>query len=159
MNINLIAAIGKNYELGKDNKLIWTLKGDMDFFKRITIGHPIVMGRKTYESLPNVLPDRQNIVISSRDINNKRIEVYRSIMDFLFEYNKHEEDVFVIGGATIYEQFINIADSIYLTEIDAEEKGADTFFPKFNQDYWNREIIMKQEENGINFTNVLYKKK
>ena len=79
MNISLIAAIGKNYELGKNNNLIWYIKGDLKFFKETTMGHPIVMGRKTFESLPKVLPGRKNIVISKSDILNKEIEKYKSI--------------------------------------------------------------------------------
>ena len=75
MNINLIAAIGKNYELGKDNNLVWRLKEDLKFFKNTTMGHPIVMGRKTFESLPKVLPGRKNIVISTSDIKNEEIEL------------------------------------------------------------------------------------
>ena len=86
MNINLIAAIGKNNELGKNNDLIWKFKGDMKFFKDTTMGHPIVMGRKTFESLPKVLPGRKNIVISTSEIINEEIELYKSIKDFLINY-------------------------------------------------------------------------
>ena len=89
MNINLIAAIGKNNELGKNNDLIWKLKGDMKFFKEMTMGNPIVMGRKTFESLPKVLPGRKNIVISSNQINNKEIELYKSIKEFLLNYKEY----------------------------------------------------------------------
>ena len=159
MNINLIAAIGKNNELGKNNDLIWKFKEDMKFFKETTMGHPVVMGRKTFESLPKVLPGRKNIVISTNQIQNKEIELYKSIKEFLLNYNNFNDDVFVIGGATIYEQFIDLATKMYLTEINLEEKDADVYFPKFNLIDWDREELLQKEENNIKFTHVLYKRK
>ena len=91
MDINLIAAIGKNNELGYNKDLIWKIKGDLKFFKNTTIGHPVVMGRRTFESLPKVLPQRENIVISStmEDVN-KEIKLYRSVKEFLEEYKKYK---------------------------------------------------------------------
>lgn len=159
MNINLIAAIGENYELGKDNNLVWRLKEDLKFFKNITMGHPIVMGRKTFESLPKVLPGRKNIVISTSDIRNEEIELYKSIKDFLINYQDFNNDIFVIGGASIYSQFIDLATKMYLTEIKATDVSADVYFPKFNKDEWNKEILTDLEENNIKFNHVLYKRK
>ena len=159
MNINIIAAIGKNNELGKNNDLIWKFKEDMKFFKETTIGHPVVMGRKTFESLPNVLPNRKNIVISRSEIINNEIEVYKSIRDFLVKYKKYNDDVFIIGGAMIYKEFIDIASKVYLTEIEDECKDADVYFPAFNKNDFNKEIICEKEENNIKFNHVLYKRK
>lgn len=159
MDINLIAAIGKNNELGKNNDLIWKLKGDMKFFRETTMGHPIVMGRKTFESLPKVLPGRKNIVISSNDILNTEIEKYKSIKEFLIKYKEFNEDVFIIGGASIYKQFIDFATNLYLTEIAAVDKDADVYFPSFNKEEWNKEIISEKEENDIKYNHVLYKRK
>ena len=159
MDINLIAAIGKNNELGKNNDLIWKLKGDMKFFRETTMGHPIVMGRKTFESLPKVLPGRKNIVISSNEILNDEIERYKSIKEFLLKYKEFNEDVFIIGGASIYKQFIDLASKLYLTEIDAVAKDADVYFPMFNKLEWNKEIISEKEENDIKYNHVLYKRK
>lgn len=159
MNINLIAAIGKNYELGMNNDLIWKLKEDLKFFKETTMGHPIVMGRKTFESLPKVLPGRKNIVISTNEINNDKIEVYKSIREFLIEYQNSNEDIFIIGGASIYNSFVELASNMYLTEIEAEEKKADVYFPKFNINEWNKEIISNHEQNNIKYSHVLYKRK
>ena len=159
MNINLIAAIGKNYELGMNNDLIWRIKEDLQFFKQTTVGHPVVMGRKTFESLPKILPGRKNIVISTRDIKNNEIEVYKSIRDFLIKYQNSNEDIFIIGGASIYNSFVELASNMYLTEIEAEEKNADVYFPKFNINEWNKEIISKHEENNIKYNHVLYKRK
>lgn len=159
MDINLIAAIGKNNELGKNNDLIWRLKGDMKFFRETTMGHPIVMGRKTFESLPKVLPGRKNIVISSNEILNDEIEKYKSLKEFLLKYKEFNEDVFIIGGASIYNQFIDLASKLYLTEIDAVDKDADVYFPLFNKEEWNKEIISEKEENDIKYNHVLYKRK
>jgi len=159
MDINIIAAIGKNNELGKNNDLVWRLKGDMKFFRETTMGHPIVMGRKTFESLPKVLPGRKNIVISSNNILNEEIEKYKSIKEFLLKYKEFREDVFIIGGASIYTQFIDLAKNLYLTEIDAVDKEADVYFPIFNKEEWNKEIISENEENNIKYNHVLYKRK
>lgn len=160
MNINLIAAIGKNNELGINSDLIWKLPSDMKFFKNTTMGYPIVMGRKTFESLPKVLPGRKNIVISrNTDIINGEIELYKSIKDFLLAYNDFNEEVFVIGGASIYQQFIDIATKMYLTEIDEVEPNADAFFPRFEKDEWNCEKLSELEEQNIKYRHVLYKRK
>ena len=159
MDINLIAAIGKNNELGKDNDLIWRLKADMKFFRETTMGHPIVMGRKTFESLPKGLPGRKNIVLSSNEILNNEIELYKSIKEFLLNYKDYDGEVYIIGGASIYKAFIDMADKLYLTEIEAEEKEANVYFPKFNKEEFDKEIISDLEENSIKFKHVLYKRK
>lgn len=159
MDINIIAAIGKNNELGKNNDLIWKFKGDMKFFKATTMGHPIVMGRKTFESLPKVLPGRKNIVISTNGIKNDEIEIYRSIKEFLIKYQEYGDDIFIIGGASIYKQFIDLATKMFLTEIDSEDKEADVYFPSFDQKQWEKEILLSSQENSINFKHVLYKRK
>ena len=131
----------------------------MKFFRETTMGHPIVMGRKTFESLPKVLPGRKNIVISSNEILNDEIEKYKSLKEFLLKYKEFNEDVFIIGGASIYNQFIDLASKLYLTEIDAVDKDADVYFPLFNKEEWNKEIISEKEENDIKYNHVLYKRK
>ena len=159
MNLSLIAAIGKNYELGKNNDLIWHIKGDMKFFKETTMGHPVVMGKNTYDSLPKILPGRKNIVISrSMEDINKEIQLFRSIKAFLKYYEDYKDEIFVIGGATIYTQLIDYANKLYLTEIDKTDNSADTFFPRFNLDEWDGSIISQNTENDINYSHVLYKK-
>lgn len=159
MNINIIAAIGKNNELGKNNDLIWKFKEDMKFFKQTTIGHPVVMGRRTFESLPNVLPGRKNIIISRNNIIDNKIESYKSIRDFLLDYENYKDDIFIIGGASIYKIFIDIATKLYLTEIEAADKDADVYFPQFNKENFEREIIKELKENNIKYSHVLYKRK
>lgn len=131
----------------------------MKFFKDTTMGHTIVMGRKTFESLPKVLPGRKNIVISSNNINNSEIEVYKSIKEFLLSYKDFNSEIFIIGGASIYKQFYNLASKMYLTEIDAEERCADVFFPKFNISDWDKEILCEKKEDLLEYKHVLYKRK
>lgn len=157
MSISVIAAVGKNYELGKNNDLIWHFKEDMRFFKQTTMGHTVVMGRKTFESLPKALPNRRNIVITSDE--NYKADGAEVITDINDVYNLAEnEEIFIIGGGKIYDEFISDADKIYLTEIDAEDKSAAVYFPHFDKSLYNREVIATYDVNGIEFSHVLYSK-
>ena len=158
MNISIIAAIGKNNELGKDNKLIWNIKEDLKFFKDTTMGYPVLMGKNTFLSLPKVLPGRKNIVISDVDLINNEIEVYKSLKEFFTKYEEYKDELFVIGGASIYAQFIDLATKLYLTEIDAECKCADVYFPKFDKTKYKREILSEHSLDELNYKHVLYKK-
>lgn len=158
MNISLIAAVGKNYELGKDGSLIWKIKEDLNFFKNTTINHTVVMGRKTFESLNKPLKDRENVVISKTLKYNDKIKIYRSIKEFLNAYNDFFDEIFIIGGESIYKSFIDISNKIYLTEIDSSCKSADTFFPRFDLQNWEKEESDVLVENGIKYKHVLYKR-
>ena len=158
MNLVIIAAIGKNNELGKDNKLIWHLPGDLKFFKEKTIGKNIVMGRKTFESLPKMLPNRHHIVITTGNIDNSEVEVYHSIEDFLKDYS-YSGETYVIGGASIYNSLIDYVDVMYLTEINKECLEADSYFPDFDREGWRSEVIGNNTENGISYKHVLYKRR
>ena len=159
MKISLIASVGKNNELGSSGNLIWKIKEDLKFFKDTTTNHPVVMGRKTFESLPKVLPNRENIVISRSEILNNQIKVYKNIKDFLNTYKTYEEEIFIIGGATMYLQFLDLATTLYLTEIDSIYPLADTFFPNFNKEEFNKIILSNNEEAGLKYSHVLYKRK
>lgn len=143
IHINIIAAIGKNNELGKDNKLIWYIPEDMQRFKQITDGHVVIMGRKTFESLPaesQPLPGRTNIVITNdKTFFHPDCYVANNLNDALTQarmlatINKDiVSDVFIIGGASLYEQCLPIADTLHITHICETCPSADTFFPKFN---------------------------
>lgn len=157
MKISIIAAVGRNYELGRNNDLIWHFHKDMVFFRETTIGSTVLMGRKTFESLPKALPKRRNIVITNdKNYIAEDAEVCHSVDDAL-ELCKND-NVFVIGGGKIYQQFIDMADSLYLTEVEAECEDADTYFPTFNKADYSREVLAEHEENGIRFSHVLYKK-
>ena len=159
MSYTIIAAIGKNRELGKDNNLIWHLPGDLKFFKETTTGHSIIMGRKTLESLPKLLPNRHHIVLSSSNDFTSEIEHYKTLKELLNNLKDKNEEFFVIGGASIYKEFIDIVDKMYLTEIEAECNDADAYFPEFNKNEWNREVLKESTDNNIPYKHVLYKKK
>ena len=128
IRIKLIAAINKNRVIGKDNKMPWSIKNDLRHFREITLNHTVIMGRKTYESIGKPLDLRNNIVISGH-LKDNRVTVYRSL-DEAFEHIKDNE-VFIIGGESIYNATIDIADEIYLTYIDALYDG-DRFFPEID---------------------------
>ena len=158
MNINLIAAVGKNYELGKNNDLIWKLKGDMKFFKDTTLGHKIVMGRRTWESLAGKLPNRTNIVLSTHDMDGPD-EVVHDMQTFIENNKDTDEEIFVIGGGSVYMQFLPYASKIYLTEVDAEDLKADAFFPEFDKSKYDKTIIREGKENDLAFKISLYQLK
>src|SRR3989344_740026 len=135
MIISLIAAIGKNNELGKDNDLLWKFPADQKHFRERTSGHPVIMGRKTFESIGRPLANRRNIVITidknylryGADIVHSLNEAINSARTTLAELAENEE-IFIIGGAEIYKQAMQIADRLDITHIDAEDKNADAFF-------------------------------
>ena len=160
MKLSIIAAIGKNNELGLNNNLIWHLPGDMKFFKEKTIGHTIIMGRKTFESLPQLLPNRKHIILSKRFISLEGVEVYHDIESFLDKYKNSDEEIFNIGGASIYKELLEYTKNIYLTEIEDTAK-ADTFFPYFNKEEFISQTIdtKKDEKTGIQYKHVLYKRR
>lgn len=156
--LTCIAAIGKNWELGKDNQLIWHLPKDLKFFRTMTKGHTIVMGRKTFESLPGLLPGRHHIVISRSNPNlPEEVEIFPSIEDFLQAYQKSEEEIFVIGGAAIYRQLLPYCERLLLTEIDASY-DADVFFPEFDKDKYKRTVLSDIEENDTHYQHIEYLK-
>ena len=158
MTISIIAAIGKNNELGKGNDLIWHFKDDMKFFKETTTGSTVIMGRKTFESLPKALPNRRNIVISrNKDFHPENTEVVSSVKKAL-EITEGE-NVFIIGGGKIYSEFLPIADKLYLTEIDAECPDAEVYFPEFDKRLYKRKKLTDFECDGIHFSHILYTKK
>lgn len=157
MSVSMIAAVGRNLELGKNNDLIWHFKEDMKFFKDTTMGHTVVMGRKTFESLPKALPGRKNIVISSNSEYQAQGATVVTSVDEALRIADSEE-IFVIGGGKIYSEFLPYADNLYLTEIDAECPDADTYFPQFNKANYIKEIINYWNIDGTEFYHVVYKK-
>lgn len=155
--IELIAAIGKNNELGKNNDLIWRLLNDLKFFKEITMGKTVVMGFNTYKSLPKKLVGRTMIVLTSKNINEEDIIIYHDINKLLSDYK--DKEIFIIGGASIYKAFIDKVDTMYLTEIDASDDKADVYFPSFNKSEWNYELLNENSDNNIKYRHVRYKRK
>lgn len=159
MGISLIAAVGKNREIGLDNKLLWNIKEDFQWFKQKTAGKMIVMGRNTFLSIGNALPNRYNIVLSKlTSFTFPDVKVINSVSDVL-NFVKYEPEAMIIGGASVYEQFLPYADRIYLTEIN-REFTADSFFPYFNkEDYIECFSQDGTEDVGFSYKFKVYKKK
>jgi len=135
MKISLIVAMATNRAIGLNNKMPWHLSADLKKFKQITMGSPILMGRKTYESIGRPLPGRDNIIISRNSAYQQAgCSVFNTIEEAIESCQKYDE-VFVIGGATFYQAMLPVADRLYLTEIH-KEFDADTFFPEINRDEW-----------------------
>lgn len=158
MILSMIAAVGKNGELGKNNDLIWKLDGDLPFFKRVTMGKSVIMGRNTFFSLPKALPGRKNIVLTFPPLFEAPGVITLTDPDEALDLVKDEDEVFIIGGASIYKFFIDRADRMYLTEADAEDGTADVYFPEFDRDEWTRTVI---DEGGtdIKYVHALYERK
>lgn len=158
-NVNMIVAIGKNNELGKDNNLIWHLPGDLKFFKNITMGKDIIMGSNTFYSLPKLLPGRRHIILTSKNIDNDKIIVIHNKQDLINYLKQVKQEVMIIGGASIYKQLLEYADNLYLTEINATCNNADAYFPKINYEEWASELLGTNIDNGISYKHMLYKRK
>ena len=158
--ISLIACIGKNRELGKNNELVFHIKEDMQFFKETTIGHPILMGHKTFESIGRPLPGRTNLVVTRHpETLPDGVEPVRELRQFL-ESNSTPDtpEIFVIGGGMVYFEALPYATHLYLTEVDATTEGADTFFPAFDKSTYTQKLIKKGSENGLEFQIIRYSK-
>ena len=157
MTISMIAAVGKNRELGKGNELIWRISEDLKFFKATTMGHPIIMGRKTFESLPKALPGRKNIVITfNKAYTAEGAVVVHSVDEAIAAADTDE--AFIIGGESIYKAFLGVCDKMYLTLIDGEDSDADAFFPEYENMQWKTEELLKAEENGITYSRILFER-
>ena len=136
--ISIIAAVAKNRAIGYQNKLIYWLPNDLKRFKALTTGHTIIMGRNTFLSLPKgALPNRRNIVLSRTANAFPGCDVYASLEEAL-EHCASDEDIYIIGGASVYTQALKIADRLCLTEIDDTPEQADTFFPEYKEE-WKEE--------------------
>ena len=161
--LSIIVAVAKNNVIGKDNKLIWHLPEDLKRFKRLTTGHNIIMGRKTFESLGRVLPNRRHIVLcndADLNIDDENVEVIDSV-EKIEKYEKSEEENFIIGGASIYKLLLPKANKLYITKINQEFDG-DVYFPEINEDEW--EVVetkkgIKDEKNPYDYEYVTYVRK
>lgn len=158
--INIIAAVAENRAIGLNNKLLYWLPNDLKRFKALTTGHTIVMGRHTFESLPKgALPNRRNVVVSRTQNSFPGCECYESLEEALAHCEK-DEDVYIIGGASIYEQAIKFADRLCLTEIHDTPSDADRFFPVY--DNWHetwREEHDTDEKHHYRYAFVNYERK
>lgn len=162
MNISIIVAVSQNNAIGKDNKLLYWLPNDLKRFKALTTGHTIIMGRKTFESLPKgALPNRRNIVLSTQNnIHFPGVEVFSSLKDAINHCNADEE-IFIIGGESVYKQAMEIANQLYITQIDDIANGADVFFPEIDLNIWKekgREAHFTDEKHLYPYTFIDYHK-
>ncbi|MBX4268612.1 dihydrofolate reductase [Clostridium estertheticum] len=144
--LTFIVAIGDNFAIGKNNDLLWHFSKDLKRFKQITSGNTIIMGRKTFESLPGILPNRHHIVITKNKdfvINDERVTIFNS-KEELLAFMKDSEEYFVIGGGAIYKLLLPYCSKIHLTKVH-KEYNADIFFPKLDYSEWN----CREEETGF----------
>ena len=144
MTVSIIVAVAENGAIGNQNSLLWHIKEDMQLFRRVTSGHAVVMGRKTFESLPKgALPNRRNIVLSRQEgLHYENAECYRSIEEALMQCD-YTEDVYIIGGGELYRQTIGLAKRIHLTVVDDIPTEADAFFPELKAEEWHE--VLREE--------------
>ena len=159
MNYSIIVAVSENNVIGKDNRLLWHLSGDMKRFKAITTGHTIVMGRKTFLSLGRALPNRRNVVLSSsmRTGAVENVEVYSSLLE-LQQALSDEEEVIIIGGGELYRQFLPLATKVYLTLVHTQLDG-DVTFPELDEKEWlaiSKESFWSDEKNDYDYDFINY---
>ena len=158
-SITIIVAAAENNAIGKDNDLIWSLPNDLKRFKKLTSGHSIIMGRKTFDSFPGLLPNRKHIVISrNKNISfSDEVTVVNNFEDAIRETGD-DENPFIIGGGQIYKLAMDVGDKIELTRVHEEFK-ADTFFPKIDENKWkliHEEFNEKDERHQFSFTYKTY---
>lgn len=160
--ITIIAAIGENYELGKNNDLIWHLPADLKRFKKVTTGHTIIMGRNTFESIGKPLPNRRSIIITrNKEYQQEGCVVVNSLEDAI-QLVKGEESAFIIGGAQIYKEAIQkeIVDQLDITLVH-ESFEADVYFPLIKAEKWSlvsKEDFSSDEKNSFNYSFLNYSK-
>lgn len=151
--IYVIAAVSKNGIIGKNGKIPWNIPADLAYFKKLTMGCTVVMGRKTYESIGHPLPRRLNIVISSSKVyaaeNCITVKEFGEALDL-----SHNTDVFICGGYSVYKEALPYADKLYITEVDESFEG-DTFFPEFDQSQYQRTVIREMKDQ-YNYRFVVY---
>lgn len=161
MILSIIVAAAENHVIGRDNGLIWRLSADLKHFKALTTGHTIIMGRKTFESIGKALPNRRNIVISrNSDYCAIGCEIAQSIEQALTMIGE-EEEIFIVGGGTIYKALWNKADRIYLTQVHTQVEG-DTTIPAIDHSTWQelcREEFMADEKNEFDYSFINYKRR
>lgn len=160
--ISFIVAMDDNRVIGKNNQLPWRLPEDLKFFKKVTMGHPVAMGRKTHESIGRLLPGRKNIVITRNvDFLSDGCLIIHSIQEFVQYCKENKEEVFVIGGAEIFKETFEYANRLYITHIHEEFDG-DTFFPEFDYSNWEHrscEKGIKNDNNPFDYEFCIYDRK
>jgi dihydrofolate reductase len=148
MMLSIIVAIAKNNAIGKDNQLLWHISEDLKYFRQVTSGHTVIMGRKTFESIGKPLPNRKNIVVSRTLAPQEGVTVAASVADAL-QLTANETEVFVIGGGAIYRETFPLAQKLYVTQVHEDYEG-DTFFPTINAAEW-QEVARTDFARGAQF--------
>lgn len=162
MMISIIVAVSENQVIGRDNQLPWHLPADLKYFKTLTTGHTIVMGRNTYDSIGKPLPNRENVVITrNADFNPAGVKVVHSLEDALKYCSLKEEEVFIIGGDSIYRQAINFVSKIYLTRVHCMLADGNAFFPRLDASFWGLKsstFYPKDEKNEYDYSFEVYER-
>lgn len=163
MFFSIIVAMGNQNQIGKDNKLLWSIKEDMQNFKNLTLNHTVIMGRKTFESIGKPLPNRENIVLT----RNKEYQANNCIilhsLNEVMEHSKNKDEVFVIGGSEIYKMFLNSSlplKKMYISHVECNSFG-DSYFPTFNKNNWKttyKKHYQKSDINQYSFEYIVYEK-
>jgi dihydrofolate reductase len=160
MEKSIIVAISDNNAIGRDNQLLWHISEDLKFFKRTTLGSPVIMGRKTFDSLGRALPKRVNVVVSRGFNTGEEVAVAASLEEaFKVAEDTNLEKCFVIGGGQIYSQALPLVDSLIVTHVHTVIEDADTFFPEIDPAIWKvaqRSELLHDEESGYDFEFVEY---
>jgi len=159
--LTIIAAAGENNALGKENDLVWHLPDDFKRFKKLTSGHHIIMGRKTFESFPKPLPKRTHVVITRKDHYKKEGIVVVHSLERAIEFSNEDPQAFIIGGGEIYKMGMDVADRIELTRVHGTFE-ADTFFPEIDESKWNlvSEVFHEKDDtHDYAFTYLTYDRK
>ena len=163
ISLELIVALADNFVIGINKEIPWHLSEDLKHFKDLTTGHTIIMGRKTFESLGRVLPNRKHIVFSQNPdfkVNDENVEIVHSMLQ-IQEYIENEQENFVIGGAMIYNLLMPYVSKMYVTQIEKDFEG-DAFFPRIDENIWeeiSREKGIKNEENNLDYEYITYIRK
>ncbi len=161
--ISLICALAQNRAIGRKQELLWHLPNDMKRFKELTVGHIVVMGRRTFESLPKgALPNRKNIVLTSMPEAMGVTSIACSSLDEAVQFSENDKEIYIIGGFGVYQEALGIADKMYLTYVHATFEDADTFFPEVNYDEWeevSRKEFKADEKHAYDYSFVEYVRK
>jgi len=161
LKITLIVAASENNAIGKDNQMLWHLPDDFKYFKRNTVGHSIVMGRRTFESIGKALPERRNIVVTrNQDWVVEDVDVANSIDDVM-KYCRDEREIYIIGGANLYKQTLPLAEKILLTRVHTVING-DAYFPELSEEEWrlsHQEYHAKDDRHAYDFTFEVWERK
>jgi dihydrofolate reductase len=159
--ISIIVAMDENKLIGQKNDLPWRIPADLAYFKKTTLGHPVLMGRKTFESIGKPLPGRENIVLTRNEqFTNEGVTVIHSLDDVLTSEAYADQNLFIIGGAEIFKEFLHIADKLYVTKIHDTFEG-DTYFPEFKEEMYKiiyREKGPKDEKNPYDYEFLIFEK-